>query len=111
MKLLCASNNLAFVHTLRIALDGEGIGHHFSDADLTLSSIAGPMTGSAARLYVLNEDDWERAVELFREIDGPENPSTPASGPAAVPGRRWPRWLIVLGSALIGVLLGAVLGR
>lgn len=69
MRLLCASNSLAFVHSLRIALDGEDIASYCTDADATLSSIAGPMTGIAARLYVLHEEDWDRAVEVMRALD------------------------------------------
>ena len=110
MKLLCASNNLAFIHALRIALDGEGIAHHFSDADMTMSSIAGPMTGSAARLYIVDEADWARAVELYRELDAPAAPS-PGEAPAAPPTPPLPKWLVVVVSALVFALLGAILSN
>ena len=110
MKLLCASNNLAFIHALRIALDGEGIAHHFSDADMTLSSLAGPMTGSAARLYVIDEADWSRAVELFQSMDASAESGNQKAEhrPTAKP---WPRWLVVVVSAMAFAALGAVLSN
>lgn len=110
MKLLCASNDLAFIHGLRIALEGEGIAHHFSDADMTLSSLAGPMTGSAARLYVIDEADWPRAIELFQSMDSraePAHQNAPEPGPA----KPWPRWLVLVVSALVFAALGAVLSN
>ena len=110
MKLLCASNNLAFIHALRIAMDGEGIPHHFSDADMTLSSLAGPMTGSAARLYVLDEADWPRAVELLESIDTPGDSARSGSEPRPA-AKPWPRWLVLVVSAVVFAALGAVLSN
>lgn len=110
MKLLCASNDLAFIHGLRIALDGEDIAYHFSDADMTLSSLAGPMTGSAARLYVIEEADWPRAVALYQALD--TQAGTPASSPApSQTSKPWPRGLVVVVSALVFAALGAVLSN
>lgn len=106
MKLLCASNNLAFVHSLRIALDGEGIEHYFSDADTVMSGIAGPMTGSAGRLYILHDEDWARAVELFQMLDGPAPPPSESARPTKPPSVWW-----VLGiAALMAATLAGVLG-
>lgn len=110
MKLLCASNDLAFIHGLRIALEGEGIAHHFSDADMTLSSLAGPMTGSAARLYVVDEADWPRAVELFQSLDSPQESSNPSAESRPRP-KPWPRWLVIVVSALVFAALGAVVSH
>ena len=110
MKLLCASNDLAFIHGLRIALEGEGIAHHFSDADMTLSSLAGPMTGSAARLYVIDEADWPRAIELFRGMDSPAEPERQNAADRG-PAKPWPRWLVLVVSALVFAALGAVLSN
>jgi hypothetical protein len=45
MKLLCASNSVAFAQSLRIALDAEGIETYCSEPDLALASIAGPVAG------------------------------------------------------------------
>lgn len=110
MKLLCASNNLAFIHALRIALDGEGIAHHFSDADQTLSSLAGPMTGSAARLYVVDDADWARAVALFKELDAPEA-SPPESAEAEGPAKPTSKWIVMMVSAVVFALLGVVVSN
>ena len=106
MKLLCASSSLAFVHPLRIALEGEGIESYCSDADASLSSIAGPMTGTAARLYVLHEGDWDRAVEIMKELSGPakERAAAPEKAPL-------PLWLIVGASALLVAVLVGTLGN
>jgi hypothetical protein len=105
MKLLSSSNSLAFVHSLRIALDGEGIETYCTDADTALSSIAGPMTGSAARIYVLHEEDWERAVEIMRELSGPTKTQTvEASRRAALPVWFWIAASAVFVAFLVGVL-------
>lgn len=106
MKLLCASSSLAFVHPLRIALEGEGIESYCSDADASLSSIAGPMTGTAARLYVLNEEDWDRAVEIMKELDGPAQERAVVARKAPLPV-----WLVVGISALLVAMLVATLGN
>jgi len=105
MKLLCSSGSLAFIHSLRIALEGEGIETFCSDAETTsLSSIAGPI-GSSGRLYVLHEDDWNRAVDIMRELSGPTKERTAAaSGKAPLPA-----WLVVGVSALLAAALGAML--
>lgn len=105
MKLLSSSNSLAFVHSLRIALDGEGIETYCTDADTTLSSIAGPMTGSAARIYVLHEEDWARAVEIIRELSGPAKAQTmEASRKATLPVWFWIAFSAVLVVLLVGAL-------
>ncbi len=106
MKLLCASNSLAFVHSLRIALDGDGIETYCTDADSTLSSIAGPMTGIAARLYVLHEQDWTRAVDIMRELSGPAPATKPASQRKALP-----TWVWASIATIVVALLAAVLGN
>jgi len=44
---------MAFIHSLRIALEGEGIENYMSDADRIFMGIsAGPTVGSASRLLV-----------------------------------------------------------
>ena len=103
MKLLSSSNSLAFVHSLRIALDGEGIETYCTDADTALSSIAGPMTGSAARIYVLHEEDWARAVEIMRELSGPAK-TTAAARKVTLPVWFWIAFSAVLVVLLVGAL-------
>ena len=103
MKLLCSSGSLAFIHSLRIALDGEEIETFCSDAETTsLSSVAGPI-GSAGRLYVIHEEDWERAVGILKELSGPVREQV-AALPTKTP---LPTWLVVGVSAIfIAVLAG-----
>ena len=96
MKLLCASNSLSFAYSLRVALDGEGIETFLSDADSSVSGVLTPMTGSSARVYVLHDADWERAVQVYRELAG----ETPASA-ATAPAKAIPAWFTVFLSMLI----------
>ena len=106
MKLLCSSGSLAFIHSLRIALDGEEIETFCSDAETTsLSSVAGPV-GSAGRLYVLHENDWERAVEIMKELAGPVNEQV-LTLPKRAP---LPTWLVIGVSAIFIAVLAGVLG-
>ncbi|MEZ5455588.1 MAG: hypothetical protein R3F04_05675 [Lysobacteraceae bacterium] len=105
IKLLCASNSLSFAYSLRVALDGEGIETFLSDADSSVSGVLTPMTGSSARVYVLHDADWERAVQVYRELAG----ETAASA-ATAPAKSIPAWLTVLLSMLI-VLAVAMLLR
>ena len=95
MKLLCASNSLSFAYSLRVALDGEGIETYLSDSDSSVSGILAPATGSSARVYVLHDDDWERAVAVYRDLAG----DAPVSMPTTPIGRI-PPWLAVLISML-----------
>ncbi len=89
MKLLCATNSLSFAYSLRVALDGEDIETFLSDADSSVSGVLTPMTGSVARVYVLHEKDWERALHIYRDLSGetaalPMPATTTARLPAAV---------------------------
>jgi hypothetical protein len=106
MKLLCASNSVAFAQSLRIALDAEGIDTYCSDPDLALASIAGPVAGGGGRVYVLHEDDWPRAVEILKSL----SPSREVEPPRAGSTRRMPTWLIIGLTALGTVLLVMMLG-
>ena len=105
MKLLCTSSSLAFIHSLRIALEGEDIENYCSDAETTsLSSIVGPV-GSSGRVYVLHEEDWNRAVEIMRELSGPAKERVPT---AAV-NSRFPTWLVIGVSALLVAVIAGML--
>lgn len=109
MKLLCSSSSLTFVHSLRIALDGEGIGTFCSDADSNVSGIAGPMTGSAARIYLLDEEDWDRAVAVMKHLDPSIDRAEAAAGPAR---GAWPQWVwIGLGLVVAIVVAGVLSGQ
>jgi hypothetical protein len=107
MKLLCSSSSLTFVHSLRIALDGEGIGTFCSDADSNLSSIAGPMTGTAARIYLLDEEDWDRAVAVMKRLDPSIGRTQTKAG--HVRGA-WPQWVWIGLGLIAAIVVAGILG-
>jgi len=101
---------MAFIHSLRIALEGEGIENYMSDADRVFMGIsAGPTVGSSARLYVLKEDDWEKAVALLRMLDGSNDKPPVAS--TRVKGRPVPKWLVAAIAAAVGASVLAMLSH
>jgi hypothetical protein len=106
MKLLCASNSIAFAQSLKIALEGDGIETFCSDPDFALGSIAGQVAGGGGRVYVLHEPDWERAIEILQQLSPPQEAIPRPMGQK----RRVPRWMIMvltaLGTALLMLLLG-----
>ena len=110
MRLLCASSSIAFIYSLCIALDGEGIENYLSDGDRVFTGIsAGPVVGSSARLYVLDEADWDKAVALMRMLEEPSETQTIA--PTLVKSRSLPKWLVSMIAAVAGALLLAVLSH
>ncbi|WCE04103.1 hypothetical protein [Pseudoxanthomonas sp. JBR18] len=107
MKLLCSSSSLAFIHTLRIALEGEDIATYISDAETTsLSSVAGPI-GSSGRLYVLHEEGWDRAIEIMGDFSGPDQPSAEV----ARSRKPMPVWLVVGATTLLTAVLVGLLSN
>jgi len=106
MKLLCASNSIAFAQSLKIALESEGIETFCSDPDFALGSIAGQVAGGGGRVYVLHEHDWEHAMEVLLRLSPPRDAKPRPEGRT----RGAPRWMIVgltaLGTALLVLLLG-----
>jgi hypothetical protein len=106
MQLLYASTSLGFGHTLRIALEGEGISAFCSDADAAVAGIGGPMAGVRTRVYVPSED-YPRAVDVLERMLADDAP--PAAAPPHAPARRpLPMWVIMLGVACAIVLVGAL---
>lgn len=109
MQLLCTSDSVAFIQSLRIALEGEDIAIHCADMMLSPTGFLGPIAGSGGRIYVLNEDDWPRAVEIFRELSGA--PATVPPEKTAVPsaGRSSASMWIMLAAAVATVALVVLL--
>ena len=107
MQLLCSSSSLAFLHSLRIALDSEDIETYLSDAETTsLSSIAGPI-GSSGRLYVLHQEDWQRAVDVMKDLSTPaKDQATPVSKKSPLPV-----WFVIGASALLVAAVAGMLGK
>ena len=105
MQLLYASPSLGFGHTLRIALEGEGIAAFCSDADAAVAGIAGPMAGVQTRVYVA-QDDIPRAVEVLERMLANDEPTT--ARPAATPRKPMPMWLVIFGAAMLIALVGAM---
>jgi hypothetical protein len=56
-------------------------------------------------VYVLHEDDWNRAVDIMRALSGPAKERI-----AAAPGKApLPVWLVIGVSALLVAALGGML--
>lgn len=104
MRLLCTSDSIAFIQSLRIALEGENIAVHCSDPLLNPVGLLGPIAGAGGRIYVLQEDDWARAVEIYRELD--KSADTPQQAPATGTPSRW--IAIVVGVIATGVACALV---
>ena len=109
MQLLYASPSLGFGHSLRIALEGEGIPAFCSDADAAVAGIAGPMAGPQTRVYV-STDDFTRAVEILEQLLTDDSAPAVAAAPLPPP-RRLPAWWIIAMSAGLIALMGAVLSQ
>jgi hypothetical protein len=107
MRLLYTSTSLAFSQHVRVTLDREDIEYYCSDADSSVAGIGGPMAGSQSRFYILHEQDWERAVELMREI----LPLPSKSVSAASPGKTHSRWLVTGVVVALVMLVGAALAQ
>jgi hypothetical protein len=101
---------MAFIHSLRIALEGEGIENFLSDGDRVFIGISGgPTVGSSARLYVLEEADWEKAVALLRMLDGSNDKQAIAPSPGK--SRSMPKWLVGAIAAIVGASVLAMLSQ
>ena len=109
MQLLYASPSLGFGHSLRIALEGEGIAAFCSDADAAVAGIAGPMAGPQTRVYV-STDDFTRAVEILERLLTDDTAPAPAKTPLPPP-RRLPAWWIIAMSAGAIAVIGAMLSQ
>jgi hypothetical protein len=70
-----------------------------------MSIIAGgTSTGIAARIYVLREEDWERAIQVMAELSTP-----PPKRQVTTSTWRMPSWLIVILAAIVTALVVIVL--
>lgn len=108
MQLLYASPSLGFGHTLRIALEGEGIDAFCSDADVSMAGLGSAAAGVHTRVYVPSAD-YERAVEVLERMLADDEASTPAE-PAA-PRKPMPMWWVIVGAALLIALVGAMVSQ
>lgn len=108
MQLLYASPSLGFGHTLRIALEGEGIDAFCSDADVSMAGLGSAAAGVHTRVYVPSAD-YERALEVLERMLADEITSTPAR--PAVPRKPMPRWLVIVGAALAIAVVGAMVSQ
>lgn len=112
MQLLCTSDSVAFIQSLRIALEGEDIDVHCSDMLLNPWGPLGPVGGAGGRIYVMKEEDWPRAVEILRELStvdpGTAEQNAAASGAAASGASKWIVIVAtILATAIVAVLLGS----
>lgn len=88
MKLLCSSSDLGFMFSLEVALNAEGIETYTSDADRVMAGIAGPM-GSAGRIYILDEADWDKAVGVMNNLAQPKQANESPKSPIKKPIPAW----------------------
>jgi hypothetical protein len=107
MRLLYTSTSLSFTQLIRLTLDRERINYFCSDADSSLAGIGTPMVGGQSRIYVTDDADWTRAVELMREIGAPSGQVEPRPPLAS---QKQPVWLVFACAALIIALVGFALG-
>ena len=112
MQLLYASPSFGFGHTLRIALEGEGIHAFCSDADNAVAGLGGPMAGLQTRVYVA-PDDYARAVDVLERMLSEDVADVEAERvpPEAAMQRQVPMWAVmaVVACAIAGV--GAIVAR
>ena len=112
MQLLYASPSFGFGHTLRIALEGEGIRAFCSDADNAVAGLGGPMAGLKTRVYVAT-DDYARAVDVLERMlseDVAEPEAEPAPAVAAMQ-RQVPMWAVMVVVSVAIAAVGAILGH
>lgn len=111
MQLLCTSDSVAFIQSLRIALEGEDIAIHCSDMLLNPWGPLGPVGGAGGRIYVMNEEDWARAVEILRDlstVDG--RTAEPASNGTALDANATSKWIAILAAIVATVIVAVLLG-
>jgi hypothetical protein len=111
MQLLCTSDSVAFIQSLRIALEGEYIDVHCSDMLLNPWGPLGPVGSAGGRIYyVMKEEDWSRAVEILRELStvdaGTAEQNAAAPGAAASGASKW-IMIVVIATVIGAVLLGS----
>ena len=105
MQLLYQTSSHSFAQLVCMTFDREGIKYFSSDSDPASSGLASPFVIRQCRIYLLNPEDWDTAVNWLRELGA-------FSAPAASslrPQRKRPAWLIPLLGALVGGVVGAVL--
>lgn len=106
MQLLCTSDSVAFILSLRIALEGEDIAIHCSDPLLNPVGALGPIAGAGGRIYVLDEKDWPRAVEIYRDLSNAQASARPEASTGGLPvSARW----IAVAAAVAAILAVGIL--
>jgi len=110
MQLLYASPSFGFGHTLRIALEGEGIHAFCSDADNAVAGLGGPMAGLQTRVYVA-PDDYARAVDVLERMlsDDVADAEAERVPPEAAMQQQVPMWGVIVVVAVAIAAVGAIL--
>lgn len=106
MQLLYAATSVEFGNALRIALEGEGIETHFSDADLSIAGLGLAATGERMRIYVPTED-YPQAMEVLDRLLAEDEARMPAK-PLRAPRKPMPMWVVVVGAAGLIAMVGAM---
>ena len=111
MILLCSPSSMPLAQHIRLLLDREAIPYYFSDADMSVAGIGSPMGASHARIYIMDEDDLGRALDLLKEASPEkEHTASPENSPVKE-NKPYPLWMILGGSFLVVLVTAALLGR
>ncbi|UHQ20656.1 hypothetical protein LVB87_05805 [Lysobacter sp. KIS68-7] len=107
MQLLYASPSFGFGHTLRTALEGEGIRAFCSEAEDPATTLEEPMSGPQTRVYVA-PDDYARAVEVLERMLVDDEPAeiTPVAAEPQVP-----MWAAIVVLVFGIVVAGAIVSQ
>ena len=111
MILLCSPGSMSLAQHVRLLLDREGIPYYFSDADMSVAGIGGPMGASQSRIYIMHEEDLERALELLKEADPVKEHTVSPEKSSVKESKPYPLWMILGGSFFVVLLTAAVLAH
>lgn len=96
-----------FTQLVRLTFDREGIAYFCSDADSSLAGLAAPMAAGQSRIYITDDSDWSRAVDLMREIGAPAE--NVAHRP--ITARKHPAWVTIAATLAVLLVLWVVIAR
>lgn len=106
MKLVYTTSSLSFTQLVCLTFDREEIPYYSSDTDPATSGLGSPLMIRQCRIYLLRDEDWDRAVGLLHELGAFSKEELSAPPPA----KKAPMWVVVLIGVVVALFLGAALG-